>query len=65
MSEDGSGTLRILDEFCSCCKSCGQGRLEEDLLQQVMSTTLEEVLSPPCLDDVVDYFSLVEEEAEF
>jgi hypothetical protein len=30
-----------------------------------MATTLEEELSPPCLDDVVDYFSLVEEEAEF
>jgi hypothetical protein len=30
-----------------------------------MATTLEEELSPPCLDNVVDYFSLVEEEAEF
>jgi hypothetical protein len=30
-----------------------------------MATTLEEELSPPCLDDVVDYFSLAEEEAEF
>jgi hypothetical protein len=39
--------------------------LEEDLLQQVMATILEEELSPPCLDDVADYFSLVEEEAEF
>jgi hypothetical protein len=32
--------------------------LEEDLLQQVMVTTLEEELSPPCLDDVADYLSL-------
>jgi hypothetical protein len=31
----------------------------------VMATTLEEELSPPCLDDVVDYFSLAEEEVEF
>jgi hypothetical protein len=31
----------------------------------VMATTLEEQLSPPCLDDVDDYFSLVEEEVEF
>jgi hypothetical protein len=38
---------------------------EEDLHQQVMATTMEEELSPPCLDDVADYFSLVEEEAEF
>jgi hypothetical protein len=30
-----------------------------------MATTLEEGLSPPCLDDVADYFSLVEEEAEY
>jgi hypothetical protein len=39
--------------------------LGEDLLQQVMATTLKEELSPPCLDDVVDYFSLAKEEAEF
>jgi hypothetical protein len=38
---------------------------EEDLLQQVIETTLEEELSPPCPDDVANYFSLVEEEAEF
>jgi hypothetical protein len=38
--------------------------LEGDLLQQVMATTLEEELSLPCLDDVADYFSLAEEEAE-
>jgi hypothetical protein len=31
----------------------------------VMATTLEEELSPPCLDDVADYFSLAEEVAEF
>jgi hypothetical protein len=30
-----------------------------------MATTLEEELSLPCLDDVGDYFSLAEEEAEF
>jgi hypothetical protein len=30
-----------------------------------MATTLEEELSPPCLDDVAVYFSLVKEEAEF
>jgi hypothetical protein len=39
--------------------------LEGELLQQVMATTLEEELSPPCLDDVADYFSLAKEEAEF
>jgi hypothetical protein len=30
-----------------------------------MATTLEEELSLPCLDDVGDYFSLAEEDAEF
>jgi hypothetical protein len=30
-----------------------------------MATTLEEQLSPPCLDDVADYFSSAEEEVEF
>jgi hypothetical protein len=30
-----------------------------------MATTLEEELSLPRLDDVADYFSLAEEEAEF
>jgi hypothetical protein len=42
-----------------------EDKLEEDLLQEVMVTTLEEELSPPCLYDVADYFSLIEEEAEF
>jgi hypothetical protein len=42
-----------------------EDELEGDLLQQVMTTTLEEELSPPCLDNVADYFSLPEEEAEF
>jgi hypothetical protein len=30
-----------------------------------MATTLEEQLSLPCLDDVADYFSPIEEEVEF
>jgi hypothetical protein len=42
-----------------------EDELEGELLQHVMATTLEEELSPPCLDDVVDYFNLAEEEAEF
>jgi hypothetical protein len=42
-----------------------EDELEEDLLQQVMATTLEEELSPPCLDDVTDNFSMEEEEVEF
>jgi hypothetical protein len=40
-----------------------EDELEGYLLQQVMATSLEEELSPPCLDDVDDYFSMAEEEA--
>jgi hypothetical protein len=39
--------------------------LEDDVLQQVMATTLEEQLSPLCLDHLVDYFNPGEEEVEF
>jgi hypothetical protein len=42
-----------------------EDELEEDLLLQVMATTLEVELAPPCLDDVADYFSLAEEVAVF
>jgi hypothetical protein len=31
----------------------------------VLAKTLEEELSPPCVDDVANYFSLAKEEAEF
>jgi hypothetical protein len=65
MSEDGSGTSRIFDQLSCAINHAAEDELEEDLLQQVMATTLEEELSPPCLDDVADYFSLVEEEVEF
>jgi hypothetical protein len=42
-----------------------EDELEEVVLQQVMATTLKEQLSPPCLDNAVDYFSPVEQEVEF
>jgi hypothetical protein len=42
-----------------------EDELEEDVLQQVMAATLEEQLSPPCLDNVADYFNPAEEEVEF
>jgi hypothetical protein len=50
--------------FARAINHAAEDELEEDLLQQVMATTLGEELSPPCLDDVADYFSLAEEEAE-
>jgi hypothetical protein len=51
--------------FARAVNHAAKDKLEEDLLRQVMATTLEEEFSPLCLDDVADYFSLVEEEAEF
>jgi hypothetical protein len=50
--------------FTRAINHVAEDELEGDLLQQVMATTLEEELLPPCLDDVTDYFSLAEEEAE-
>jgi hypothetical protein len=59
------GHQEFLTSFTRVVNHAVEDKLEEDLLQQVMITTLEEELSPPCLDDVTDYFSLEQEEAEF
>jgi hypothetical protein len=59
------GHQELSTSFACDVNHAAEDELEEDLLQQVMAITLEEEVSPPCLDDVVDYFSLAEEEAEF
>jgi hypothetical protein len=59
------GHQEISTSFARAVNHVAEEELEEDLLQQVMATTLEQELLPPCLDNVADYFSLVEEEAEF
>jgi hypothetical protein len=59
------GHQEFSTSFARAVNHAAKDKLEEDLLQQVMATTLEEELSPPCLDDVADYFRLVEEEVEF
>jgi hypothetical protein len=59
------GHQEFSTSFARAINLVAEDELEEDLLQQVMATTLEEELSPPCLDDVADYLSLIEEEAEF
>jgi hypothetical protein len=59
------GHQEFSTSFVRAVNHAAEYDLEEDLLQQVMATTMEEDLSPPCLDDVADYFSLAEEEAEF
>jgi hypothetical protein len=59
------GHQEFSTSFARTVNHAVENELEEDLLQQVMTTTLEEELSPSCLDDVVDYFYLAEEEVEF
>jgi hypothetical protein len=59
------GHQEFLASFTRAINHATEDELEANLLLQVMETTLEEALALPCLDDVADYFSLVEEEAEF
>jgi hypothetical protein len=59
------GHQEFSTSFAHAINHATEDELKEDLLQQVMATTQEGELSPPCLDDVADYFSLAEEEAEF
>jgi hypothetical protein len=59
------GRQEFLTSFTHAVNHAAEDELEEDLLEQVMATTLEEELSPPCLGNVADYFSLAKEETEF
>jgi DNA primase large subunit len=59
------GHQEFLASFTRAINHAAKDELEEDLLPQVMATTLEEDWAPPCLDNVIDYFSLAEEEAVF
>jgi hypothetical protein len=59
------GHQEFLISFAHAVNHAVEDELEEDFLQQVMGTTLEEELSLPCLDDIADYFSRAEEEAKF
>jgi hypothetical protein len=59
------GRQEFATSFARAINHAAEDELEDDLLQQEMARTLEEELSLPCLDNVVDYFSLAEEEAEF
>jgi hypothetical protein len=48
------GHKEFLTSFTNAVNHAVEDELEEDLLQKVMATTLEEELSPPCLGDVAD-----------
>jgi hypothetical protein len=58
------GHQEFSTSFAHDVNHAAEDELEEDLLQQVMATTLEEELSLPYLDNIADHFSLIEEEAE-
>jgi hypothetical protein len=51
------GHQEFLTSFTRTVNHAAKDELEENLHQQVMATTLEEELSPSCLDNVADYFS--------
>jgi hypothetical protein len=59
------GHQEFSTSFTHAANHAAKDELEEDRLQQVMATTLEEELSLLCLDDVADFFSLTEEDVEF
>jgi hypothetical protein len=52
------GHQEFLASFARAINHAAKDELEEDLLLQVIATTLEEELAPPCLHDVANYFSL-------
>jgi hypothetical protein len=56
------GHQEFSSSFSHAINHAAKDELEEDLLLQVMATTLEEELAPPCLDDVANYFHLAKEE---
>jgi hypothetical protein len=51
--------------FACTINHAAEDKLGEDVHHQVMATTLKEELAVPCIDDVADYFSLIEEEVVF
>jgi hypothetical protein len=59
------GRIELSTSFSQSINHMAEEELEEDPLQQVMATTLEEELSPPDFDEVASYFTLADEEVEF
>jgi hypothetical protein len=59
------GQQEFSTSFAHTVNHATKDELGEDLFLQVMATTLEEELAPPCINDVANYFSLAEEEAVF
>jgi hypothetical protein len=59
------GHQEFSTSFARAINHAAKDELDEDLLQQVVATTLEEELPPLCLDNVADYLNLAEEEVEF
>jgi hypothetical protein len=49
-----AGRQELSTSFSHTANHAAEDELEEDLLLQVMATTLEEELAPPCLDVAAD-----------
>jgi hypothetical protein len=59
------GNKEFLTNFSRTINHVVEEELEEDPLQRVMEATLEEELSSLGLDEVANYFTLVDEKVEF
>jgi hypothetical protein len=59
------GHQEFSTSFGHAINHAAKDEIDEDLIQQVVATTLEEELPPLCLDNVADYLNLAEEEVEF
>jgi hypothetical protein len=59
------GQQEFSNSFARTVNHAPEDELGEDLLLQVMATTPEEELAPPCIDDAADHFGPEEEEVGF
>jgi hypothetical protein len=59
------GQQEFSTSFTHIVNHATEDELGEDLLLQVMATTLKDELVLPCIDNVADYFSLAEEDEVF
>jgi hypothetical protein len=59
------GCIELSTSYSQSINHMAKEELEDDPLQHVMATTLEEELSPLDLDEVASYFTPTDKEAKF
>jgi hypothetical protein len=59
------GQQEFSTSFARTVNHVNEDKLGEDLLLQVMATTLDKELALTCINDVANYMSLAKEEAIF